>query len=161
MTSRDIILKAFEGPATYEIIDVLGADESGSTFSIYLTISNTAEISDMTLTGINFDWPYSNLAQDLEIMLKQITFGESDIWAGDPVFNSSIKICDICVEQFSLDSDRVLGSGTMKTLRFSFYGPLLSSFNDIYNTNPYAYNVMLIFDNSCYVETLETQYYHP
>jgi Flp pilus assembly protein TadG len=161
-------------PASYSIIQALGPDESGEIFSVYMTISNTMETqSDLTLTGVIFDWPYSPHSQELRIELKQIAYGNTGlgkfceatntcIWKGDPSHYSTISVCESgCDESFISGSDRELGFGEDKTLKFIFYKPLLSSFNDLYNPNPYPYNVFLVLDNSCYIETLMTHYLHP
>jgi Flp pilus assembly protein TadG len=162
-------------PSTYKIIEVLQPDQSGDIFSVYLRLKNPdVSTSDLTLTGLIFDWPPKDLGQDSALTLKQIAFGETGdgklcgetgtcVWTGAPIYDTNISVCESgCDETFTgAASLRVMTPGQEKTFKFIFHKLLKSSFNEIYDPNPYPYNVFLVMDNSCYIETLMTHYIHP
>jgi hypothetical protein len=163
-------------PANYKIMKYLQPDivDNQEFWSVYIRIRNDSK-SNLTITGIDFDWPPPDEGQGSELYLQEIRFdvstgwdtscgvGTTCLWNGASDYITSISMCDSgCDEPFSGGlENRLLVDEEVKDLKFVFSNPLKSSFNDGYNPNPYPYNVRVIFDNSCYIETLETQYIRP
>jgi hypothetical protein len=144
-------------------------------YSVYFRIRN-ASGGTLTITGINFDWP-PPYGQGSEMPLTEIRFandtgwkqacgsGTTCIWNGWtsplPSF-TNISVCASgCSESFigSL-ANRQLAAGGEKDLKFVFGDELNSSSNPVYDPNPFPYLARVVFNNSCYVETLLTRYIH-
>jgi hypothetical protein len=148
-------------------------------YSVYFRIKNIST-SPIQITKISFDWPPPIPGvQGSQLPLKEIRFHEftdwnkscgvstTCLWGGwSSPLNQSFTHIDVCssgcTEIFLGGvSDRVLNSGQEKDLRFVFTDELKSSVNDAYNPNPFPYKARVVIDNSCYVETFLTQYFHP
>jgi hypothetical protein len=165
-------------PAMYEIMAELQPDvnESQAFYSVYLRIRNDSS-SILTITGIDFNWPPPDGGQGSELPLKEIRFasftdwtascgfGTTCLWNGwnGPVSYTTIQVCDSgCTEGFDGSlADRQINPGILKYLKFVFSDALKSSYDTSYNPNPYPYDARIIFDNSCFLDTFETQYIHP
>jgi len=167
-------------PAKYTITSYLQPDINNDQafYSIFFRIRNESG-GILTITSLKLNWPPPDGGQGSELPLKDIRFadqtgwttscgsGTTCIWNGwkpaSPVSYQTITVCESSCQELFLGSqaDRELTSGQEKDLKFVFSDQLKSSFNDFYNPNPYPYNVRVVFDNSCYIETLETNYIHP
>ena len=153
-------------PAIYDIVSEFQDDinEIIDFYSVYLRIKNTTSGSTFTITGLRFDWPYSSNMSN-RMNLSEIRFSDSadswytcgngttciwDGWNGQRSYQT-IKVCEGCTEYFDGSlSDRQLGPSILKYLKFVFTDPLLTG----------AYTVRIEMDNSCYIETYQTQYQH-
>ena len=148
-------------------------------YAVYFRIKNIS-LGTLRITGVTFDWPPPIPGvQGSELPLNEIRFHEFTSWNRTCGISSTclwngwssplnesfthLEVCESgCTESFrSGVTDRELISGEEKDLTFVFGDELKSSINTAYDPNPFPYRVRVVFDNSCYVETLQTQYYHP
>lgn len=165
-------------PAKYSIVSGLQPDiyESKAFYSVYFRIRNISA-TPLIITGITFDWPPPDGGQGSELPLDEIRFDNDtdwkktcgistnciwNGWTGTESF-THIDICTSgCSENFGgVQAYRTLFVTEEKDLKFVFSDELKSSYNAAYVPNPFPYKVRVVFDNSCYIETLQTQYIRP